>query len=119
MITGCSVDVDIGDTSRRVETDTIPAEGVDRLVIETEDGMVEVRGGDVDEVEIESIFDESERGDGSADIDRYGGTVSVTGDCDAEWHGRCAVRFLIVAPSGVDVIVATDTGGDGHESSEC
>ncbi len=72
--------------------------------------MVEVRGGDVDEVEIESIFDESERGDGSADIDRDEGTVSVTGDCDAEWHESCAVGFRIVAPSGVDVIVATDNG---------
>jgi hypothetical protein len=110
LLAGCSVDLDLGDSARRVEHDTVPGDGIEQLVVNTDNGLVEVRGGDVGDIEVESIFDESDVGDGSKEISRDGNRLLVTGRCDREWHEECSVNFRIVVPSEVDVSAITDNG---------
>jgi hypothetical protein len=110
LLAGCSLDVEVGDTTRRVEHERVPADGVATLVVASENGAVDVRGDDVDQIEIESIFDESDHGDGSSEIERDGGRVVVTGDCDDSWRKSCSVGFRITVPRSLDVHVATGNG---------
>lgn len=110
VLAGCSLDVHLGDTTRRVETDSVPADGVAALVVETDNGGVDVRGADVDEIVVESIFEEVDEGDGSSTIDRDGNRLLVSGDCDSSWRKRCSVGFRITVPRSVDVEISTDNG---------
>lgn len=110
FLAGCAVDVDLGDTSRRTENDVVPAEDVRQLVVDSENGLVEIRGGDAETISIEAIIDETEFGDGSHEIERNGDQLLVTGRCDDRWLTSCSVGFRIVVPKSLDVNVRTDNG---------
>jgi hypothetical protein len=110
VLSGCGLDVDVGETSRRVEHQTVPVADVTALDVWTDNGLVDVRAGDVEDITITTTFDEPQRGDADADIEVDGNRLMVAGSCDSRWFERCAVGFEIVVPSDLDVTVTTDNG---------
>ena len=109
-LTGCSVKVDVGDTQQRVETETIPADGVTALALVTDNGAIDVTGADVDEIRIETTFREHDRGDGASAVTVEGDRLQIEGSCDSSWYEQCSVSYRIVLPAEIAVTLDTDNG---------
>lgn len=109
-LTGCSVKVDVGDTQQRVETETIPADGVTALALVTDNGAIDVTGADVDEIRIETTFREHDRGDGASAVSVEGARLQIEGSCDSSWYEQCSVSYRIVLPAAMAVTLDTDNG---------
>lgn len=109
-LSGCSVKVDVGDTERRIETETVPADGIAALALVTDNGALDIRGGDVDDIEIETTFQEHERGDGTSSVRVVGDQLRVEGECDSSWYEQCSVSYRIVVPVDLAVSLETDNG---------
>jgi DUF4097 and DUF4098 domain-containing protein YvlB len=109
-LTGCSVKVDVGDTERRVETETVPTDGIAALELVTDNGALDIRGGDVDDIEIETTYQEHERGDGTSSVRVEGDRLRVEGECDSSWFEQCSVSYRIVVPVDLAVSLETDNG---------
>jgi DUF4097 and DUF4098 domain-containing protein YvlB len=110
-VTGCGLTVNVGDdTTRRTEEDTVPVDELEAIDITTENGAVEVRAGDDDEITIRSVFEESDEGDADSSIEVENDRLVVRGECDAGWWQDCSVAFVVTVPSSFRVDVSTDNG---------
>lgn len=114
-LSGCTVGVDIGgETVERREVETIDVDGIERIVIETENGEVRVdgtaAGGADDGIELVVRLRESDDGAATYRVDRDGTTLSVAGECDSGWWDECSVGFAVTLPADLDVDVETDNG---------
>ena len=109
-LTGCSVKVDVGDTQQRVESETIPADGVTALALVTDNGAIDVTGADIDEIRIETTYREHDRGDGASEVTVVGDRLHIEGSCDSSWYEQCSVSYRIVLPAEMAVTLDTDNG---------
>lgn len=109
-LTGCSVKVDVGDTRQRVESETIPADGVTALALVTDNGAIEVTGAEIDEIRIETTFEEHDLGDGASEVAVVGDRLQIEGSCDSSWYEQCSVSYRIVLPAAMAVTLDTDNG---------
>lgn len=112
-LAGCGVNVELGDdTSSRTETERIPVAGLTILEVETDNGEVVVgsAGSSGDEVVVEALIRESDRGDAEVTIETDGDRLVVRGACDDGWFDHCRIGFEITVPAGLDVVVRTDNG---------
>lgn len=111
-LSGCSVSVDVAGGEERIETETVPASGITTLDVTTDNGRIEVSGGEVANIEIATIFHEHDVGDGSSDMHADGDRLELSGACDdGSWFEECSVGYRIVVPRDVAVTVETDNGG--------
>ena len=106
---GASLTVDV-DTTDRTEAETIPADDLAVLEVDTDNGAVEIRGAAVDEITIRSVLREQHDGDADASVEIDGDRVMVVGECDHRWWDACSVGFVVTVPSGFDVRVTTGSG---------
>lgn len=111
-VAGCGVSVsfDGGDTTRRVVTETVDGDGLRRLELATDNGAVEVRGADRDDVDVRVILQERREGDGEYSIDVDGDRLVLDGECDSGWFGNCSVGFVVTVPTGFEVDATTENG---------
>jgi DUF4097 and DUF4098 domain-containing protein YvlB len=111
-LTGCGLAAAIdGDTTRRTEDQTVPADGIRVVDVETDNGAIEIRGGDGgDEITIHSVMREQDDGDADTSIQVDGDRLVVTGECDRRWWNECSIAFVVTMPSETDVRVETDNG---------
>ncbi len=110
-VTGCSVSLDLDDdTTRRVEQELVPIDGVTELEVDTENGAVEIAAGTADDVVIRAILRESDEGDADYTIETVGDRLVVRGECDSGLFDRCQVGFEITAPADLDLDVRTSNG---------
>ncbi len=114
-MTGCAVSLDVNDdTTRRIEEDTIPLGDLAALDITTDNGQVEVVGGNVSAIELRAVLVESDRGDASYTVTEApgggGGRLVIDGECDGGWLDRCSVGFRVVVPEHFDVAIETSNG---------
>ena len=128
-LSGCSVNVDVGESERRVEVESVPADGIAALSLVTDDGTLEIRGDDVDDISIETIYDEPDRATARAACASIATGSRSRAACDASWYEQCSVSYRIVMPdrrwrwrsrpptggsssaiSAADIDVSTDNG---------
>lgn len=110
-LTGCGLAAAIdGDTTRRTEDQTVPADGIRLVDVETDNGAIEIRGGGGDEITIHSVAREQDDGDADTSIQVDGDRLVVTGECDRRWWNECSIAFVVTVPSEIDVRVETDNG---------
>lgn len=112
-VSGCSLSIDIGDDAdERTLVDRVAVDGIDRLVVTTDNGSVDITttADPVDEIEIRTLIRESDAGDGSVTIEPAGDRLDVAGRCDSGWFDECRVGFEITVPADIDVEVETDNG---------
>jgi len=114
VVSGCGVNVDFGgDTTRRIERETLPAGDVREVEIHTTNGRVDVvASSEAEEITVEAIMQESREGDAdfSVSLQDADATVSIDGECDAGWGRSCSVGFVVTVPGGVDVDATTTNG---------
>lgn len=127
VVAGCGVTVNLGtDTARRIESDTVAVGDLRMIDIATENGAIEVRATDDDEITIESLFHEHDEGDAGSSIDVDGDRLVVRGECDDSWFEQCSVGFVVAVPASFAVDITTDDGrvelfgiaGDVHVDSD-
>ena len=110
-LAGCGLSVTLdGDTSRRTEEETVPADGIRIIDVRSENGAVEIRGGSDGDITIQSILRERRDGDARASYRIDGDRLVIDGDCDQRWWEPCSVGFVVTLPPDLDVRVATDAG---------
>lgn len=110
-VAGCGVTVNLDtDADRRVETSTVAVGDLRMLDISTENGAIEVRAADGDEITIETVIREDDDGDGESSIDIEGDHLVLRGECDDGWFDRCSVGYVVAVPASFDVDVSTDNG---------
>ncbi len=113
-MTGCAVSLDLDDdTTRRIENDTVPVADLRSLDVTTENGAIDVVAAPVDEIEIRTALEESNRGDAAYAIDVDDERLVLTGECDSGWWRQCSVGFRVVVPAELDVVIETDNGRVG------
>lgn len=113
-MTGCAVSLDLdNDTTRRIENDTVPVADLRSLDVTTENGAIDVVAAPVDEIEIRTALEESNRGDAAYAIDVDDERLVLTGECDSGWWRQCSVGFRVVVPADLDVVIETDNGRVG------
>lgn len=112
VVAGCDASISIGDeTSRRVESESVPADDVSTIEIATENGRVDVVGSaSARTIDIDVIMIEDDTGDADYSIDVVDGVLHLDGECDAAWHDSCSVGFVVSVPSDRAIEVATDNG---------
>ncbi len=115
VATGCDASIRFGDdVTRRVESETVPADDVTTIDIGTDNGRVDIVGAgsadSVDVIEIDVVMREADAGDADYSIDVIDGVLHIDGECDAAWHDPCSVGFVVTAPSDRSVEVTTDNG---------
>lgn len=110
-VTGCTVSFDLDDdTTRRIERDTVPVDGLTAIDVTTGNGQIEVVGGGGDDIAIRTVLQESDDGDAEYRIERDGDLLRLVGECDSGWFESCSVAFRAVVPDDIDVRVETDNG---------
>jgi hypothetical protein len=113
-VTGCGIHVNLDDnTTRRIENDLVPAAGLTRLEVDTDNGAVEVRRGPESEIAIRTMLQEANEGDAEYSFEMVGDRLVVSGECDAGWFDSCQVGFVVTVPTDFDVAVATHNGRIG------
>lgn len=110
-LAGCALTVAVdGDTTKRTEHDSVPAAGIARLEVDTDNGAIDIRGGAVDEVTIQSVLREQHDGDADATVEIDGDRLVIVGECDHRWWDACSVGFVVTVPAEFDVRVSTGSG---------
>ena len=107
---GITVNLDDGGTERRVTTDTIAVGDLRSLDLTTENGTIDVRATDRDEITVESVLREHDEGDAEVTIDVDGDRLVIRGECDDGWFESCSVGFVVDVPAAFDVDVSTENG---------
>jgi hypothetical protein len=110
-VSGCTASIDLGgDTTRRIDETTLPADGVEVIRVTTENGRVRVVGDDVTDISLRAVLVESDDGDADVEVATDGNRLTIAGECEDGWFEHCSVGFEIVAPEELDVSIETTNG---------
>jgi len=110
-VAGCGVSLSLdGDTTSRIETEAVDADGVAELVISTENGPIEVVGAADGQIGIRATLEEHDHEAASFSVESEDGRLTIEGGCDDDAWERCMVGFEIEIPSGIAVDIETDNG---------
>lgn len=110
-VAGCGITVNLdGDARRRITTDTVAVGDLRSLDLTTENGTIDVRATDADEITVESVVRAHDHDDAEVTIDADGDRLVIRGECDDSWLESCSVGFVVDVPAAFDVDVATENG---------
>lgn len=88
---------------------SVPAEGITSVAIRSDNGSVEVIGGDSVDVRVDARIRRS-LVDADVDVRRDGDRVVVDGTCPAFSPGYCSVDLVVRVPAGSDLEVQGQDG---------
>ncbi len=104
------------ETNRTTETDSF--DGADQVVVDNQQGSVEVTGSDGDEVSVERTIREGTLSSVTEGVNQDDdGSVVAEARCEGiSWFGTCRVDYEIAVPEGTDVEIDNTSGGVGLNS---